>query len=257
MARMAGRKHGMKEEWIPCLLCRRIFRAITVSHLRRRHRWNSSQPVRDYKLRFGAKSSQSKATHRKRKVVQMDRCARLGTLWTRGRLASLLRVRRASGKPINRNAVRSALPAAIPAANRLYGDWDALLISLGFDPGRIRLRQQRTKAQLLREGREMLERGADMSPGSIHRTQPALEDAVLVRFGSWDAYLRALGEDPLDHRKRRRWNRDLVRRAILALPRIPPTRAIQRLDPALHAATGRYYGPWRTTVILLGRKYPM
>lgn len=256
MARTAGRKRGVKEELIQCLLCRRRFRAITVSHLRRRHHWNEPQPVLAYKHKFGASSSQSKATHRKRKAVQIDRCTRLGNLWTRGRLAALLRARRSAGRPINRNAVRTALPAAIPTANRLYGGWDMLLISLGFDPGRIRLRQQRTKAKLLREGREMLQRRVDMSPGSIHRTQPALEDAVLVRFGTWDAYLRALGEDPLDHRKRKQWTRELVRRAILALPQIPSTRAIQRLDPALHSATGRYYGPWRSTVILLGRKYP-
>lgn len=256
MARMPGPKRGMSEQWIRCLLCRRVFRAITVSHLRYRHHWKDSQPVLAYRLRFGASSSQSKATHRKRKAVQVDRCTRLGNLWTRGRLAALLRARSTAGKAINRNAVRAALPTAIPAANRLYGGWDMLLISLGFDPSRIRLRQQRTKPKLLREGHEMLQGGVDMSPGSIHRTHSAFEDAVLVRFGTWDAYLRALGEDPLDHRKRREWNKQLVRRAILALPQVPSTRAIQRQDPALHSATGRYYGPWRKTVILLGRKYP-
>jgi len=256
MAKTPGRKRGVKDEGIQCLLCRRVFRAITVSHLRRRHHWVNSHPVLAYKHRFGPSSSQSKVTHRKRKAVQKDRCTRLGNLWTRRRLAATLRARRAAGKPINRNAVRAALPAAIPAANRLYGSWDLLLSSLGFDPGRIRLRQRRTKAKLLREGREMLRRGVDMSPGSIHRVHPALEDAVLVRFGTWDAFLLALGENPQAHRKRRRWDRELVRDAILSLPQIPSTRAIQRLDPALHSATGRYYGPWRTTVIRLGRRYP-
>jgi hypothetical protein len=256
MASRGRLKTPSDRDHVTCRLCRESFKAITRSHLFFRHDLKSTTPVRDYKRRFNLRSAQSLATARRRKMVQVQRATSEGRRWTRDRLRSLVLSRAARGEPVNAQAVRLEHPVAPSAARKLFRGWDALLRSVGIDPAKVRLRQKRTQAALIREGRAMARRREDLSPGAIHRNFPAHEDAVLTRFDTWDTYLRAIGQDPARHRKRRRWNRELVRRGILAFRRIPTTREIQRRDPGFHAAVGRYLGPWKKAVTLLGLEYP-
>jgi hypothetical protein len=256
MASKGQLKTPTDRDHLTCRLCHESFKAITRSHLFFRHDLRSTTPVRDYKRRFNLRSAQSLATARRRKAVQVRRATSEGRRWTRDRLRTLVLRRAAHGEPVNVQAVRREHPVAPRAALKLYGGWDTLLRSVRLDPAKVRLRQNRTRAALIREGRSMARRGVDLSPGAIHRNFPAHEDAVLSRFETWDAYLRAIGQDPARHRKRRRWNRELVRRRILAFRRIPTTREIQRRDPGFHAAVGRYLGPWKKSVTDLGREYP-
>jgi hypothetical protein len=256
MPRLKRRKSGEGVEYITCRLCRQCFRSITVTHLRFRHLWAFACPVQEYRRRFFLKSAESFRTHRLRRSVQDRRLRELGTRWTVSRLSVLIRRRKAAGQQINMMSVKMEIPAAVQAARRLHGGWDALLRTEGFDPARIRLRQRRTRAGLIREGRSMAARKEDMARGAIHRKHPGFEDAVLARWPMWDQFLLSIGENPARHRKRRRWNEAIVRQAILELPRIPSTREIQRSDPGLHAAAGRYLGPWKQTVQNLGRTYP-
>jgi hypothetical protein len=256
---MAGKEHlkaPSDRDHVTCRLCRESFKAITRSHLFFRHDLRSTTPVLDYKRRFNLRSAQGLSTARRRKAVQVQRATSEGRRWTRDRLRTLVLRRTALGEPVNAQAVRREHPVAPRAARKLYGGWDALLRSVGLDPAKVRLRQKRTRTALIREGRSMARRRVDLAPGAIHRNFPAHEDAVLSRFDSWDAYLRAIGQDPARHRKRRRWNRELVRRKILAFRRIPTTREIQRSDAGFHAAVGRYLGPWKKAVTDLGREYP-
>jgi hypothetical protein len=256
---MAARRslaHPVSGETVVCTLCQLPFRAITVSHLRFRHQWSSPEPVQLYKLRYPGWSSQSRTTRQKRRQAQIIRCTQLGTLWTEAKLVALLRTRLAAGKAINLQAVRKDIPSARRAAQKLFKGWDAFLRSQGIDPARIRLRKRRTRAGLLEEGRALLRLNEDLSARAVHRNHPAFEDAVLARFRSWDAFLIAIGEDPSRHRKRRRWTLALVRRAIRTMPRVLRTREVQRADLSLHAAAGRYIGPWKKAVEECGRVYP-
>lgn len=169
-----------------CRLCGRRFRAISNSHLVRRHGFDPAHPIDDYKDLFGLDRAECEETRRRQVESLEGTWERQGRLWTQDRVREEIATRAAAGEPMNSTAVRTSRPQLILAARKLFGSWDRALEAAGLEPARVRARAVWTPEMILESIRalpfEVLQ-SRDTKNGSLGQ-------AARRAFGSWDEALR-------------------------------------------------------------------
>ena len=84
-----------------------------------------------------------------------------------------------------------------------------------------------------------------LNSGAIQKEDPGLHAAAVRHFGSYDAALRAAKLEPGDHRRRRRWTKELVLKELKLLYRRskrPTTESLRSKHSALYGAASRFFG---------------
>src|SRR5205814_4582153 len=120
---------------VTCKYCRKDFRAITVTHLRKAHRCKGKHPILDYKRKFRLQSAMCSISRKKIRVAKEDFWNRRGQHWTTRKVLVEIRRRRRSGRSLRKRDVPVPL---YEAGNRLFGTWQAAVEKAGFNYARFR-----------------------------------------------------------------------------------------------------------------------
>ena len=247
---------GEGRDHITCLLCRKEFQAITSTHLFRKHEFDPSHPVLEYKRRFGLKVAKSHETLRRAKAGISSHFERLGRRWTRARVKRQILESWKLGKPLNSSWVAKRRQDLMMGATHLYGSWARAIIACGLPYERVRLTKTWSRNAVLDSLRRIASAGRSFHASIPRREREALQQAGRKLFGSWDAALGEAGVDPEKFRKSRRWSRAAVVTAIRKLPGPLRSREARELDSGLVSAAQKLFGKWCRAVRCSGMTYP-
>jgi hypothetical protein len=172
--------------------------------------------------------------------------------WTKQAIIVLIKDARRSGKDLNWSAVtrsgdelsRAAFASLQP---RLFGRWDRALHAAGLDADDVSLYRTWDRNTVLFELRSRARDNDPLNSGAVQQDDPALHAAAVRRFGDFETALRAAGFEPDRVRRRRRWSKDTVIRALRAADRRKTPlsdSAVRQQYPALHGASVRLFGTY-------------
>lgn len=228
-----GRARRAHPAEVRCRICGETYRLITPSHLRR-HGWTGSNPGLAYKARFGVPTLWSAASRRALSASLTASHDRRGRRWTR---RGLLQALRRSGAA----RYRDAEPRVYWTAQRLFGSWKAACRAAGLPRARWDAWPAWTPGRVIREIRRRRDVHWSAVPARLYNAGQRL-------FGRWAAALARAGI-PLERRRRRpRWSREDVLRALRARARAGrslSSRAVRLDDARLYKAVYRLFPRWR------------
>jgi hypothetical protein len=170
--------------------------------------------------------------------------------WTRAKIIALIKSARRRGDDLHWSAVtrrRDELGKAVFAAlqRRLFGKWHRALHAAGLDADEIARYRHWDRNSIVFE---LKSRGSDdepLSSGALQADDPGLHAAAIRHFGTYDDALRAARFDPLKVRRRRRWSKVQVVKAIKSIVRSGKSVSdsdVRRESPALYGASIRLFG---------------
>jgi hypothetical protein len=249
-------KPGEGGEYITCRLCLKPFRAITNSHLFRKHGHDADHPIEEYKTIHGLARSNSEDSAARRSQSKVAYDEQLGRHWTLARVASELRNREALGKALSYAAVHRERPALSIAARRLYGTYGRAIEAARIDYDRVRLRRAWNPGKVIRRIRLINREGGILSGAAMRRRDHGLLLAGVKLFGCWDAALAAAGFDPEQERGARKWTLERVIASIRAVGRPVRAHEMIRTDSGLVARARKDFGSWRRALEAAGFEYP-
>jgi len=237
-----------------CLLCGKAFRAVRVSHLRRKHGFEGDHPVEDYKRRFGLRVAACRDTCRTLADHRVARAKREGRHWTKASIKKELRRKVRAGQ--------SVAPAHLDdpfyqTVRRRFGSWAKALRYAGLDPDEHRSHPLWDERKIKQAIRERHAAGEPLFRTTVEREQVQLYGAAVRTYGSWRNALRAAGFDPRDHHMRSRYSLAKARAWVHA------RRAAGLSITAGHVPRGLYdrvvrdvEGGWTAFIESLGLPYP-
>ncbi len=247
---MSGSSPGstLERDQVRCRVCRRVYRRISASHLRRAHRLGFDE----YRQRFPGAVLTSEGMRREMSRYISRFWESRGRHWTRERVLRCIRGRVAKKRPLDCRSVCREEGRLYRAAARCFGSWDTALREAGLDPERIRLRRRWTRFALIRAIR------ANAGNGKRKGIE-ALSQAARSFFGSWREGLMAAGLTPL-RRAPVRWTRRRIRAEILArassgLP-LAASHVHDHAAPLWRAARRLFRKRWAHLLRSLGVSYP-
>ncbi len=121
--------------------------------------------------------------------------------WTKERIVERIRDLHSGGEDLSWRFVSTQLDPQLAAAatkKKHFGSWRQAVIASGLDYSTIRRYREWDEETILRELRELSEKGIDLNAKSMESHDITLITAARRRFSSWDQALTAAG---LDYRK--------------------------------------------------------
>ena len=121
--------------------------------------------------------------------------------WTKERIIKRIRDLHEGGEDLSWRFVSTQLDPQLAAAatkKKHFGSWRQAVIAAGLDYSKIRRYREWDEATILKEMKELHEKGIDLNAKSMEDYDITLITAARRRFESWDRALTAAG---LDYRK--------------------------------------------------------
>jgi hypothetical protein len=183
--------------------------------------------------------------------------------WTRTRIIALIKDGRKRNLKLHWSAVthrRDELGKAAFASlqKRLFGRWDRALEAAGLNPDDVSQYRRWDHGSIVAELRRRHRKAEPLSSGSVQQKNPALHAAAVRHFGDYDAALIAAKLDPQELRKRQRWSKEEVIKALKTAARsgkrMSSTQARHEI-PAAHGAAVRLFGSFTRARDAAGIKY--
>lgn len=246
---LAGRT-GEGEDHVTCRLCHRPFRMLTKSHLVKAHEFQSRNPLREYKEKYGLTRVRSLNTIRAQRRSLIACYVQQGRRWTKARIVTEVRKFLRSGAPFSSSELALRFGSLRKVTARSFGSWNRLVRACGLDPARVKRPRRWTKAAILRTIRAL--KHNRLNRKSATKVDSGLVNAAASKFGTWDSALRAAGRDPARVRKIRHWDPDLVLKEIRRSVRGRYRQEVLRTCPALVAIAAFYFGNWPTAMDFAG-----
>jgi len=233
-------------DYVTCRLCRREFRAITASHLVRRHGADPEHPILEYKVCHSNAPTRSRETMILQRRALAAHFERIGRRWTVKRILRAIASRKATGRPLHYAAVLHSDLPLLKAADRFFGSWKAALARAGIRYESVRRTRRWTHGGILAAIRALGQ------PLRFHETQKidgGLAAVAVVRFGSWKKACSAAGVELPRAWLPWVWSREKViseikRRARLGRSLTALALRREHLSGLLTAAL-REFGTWR------------
>jgi hypothetical protein len=118
--------------------------------------------------------------------------------WTHDAIIDLLQARHSADEPINASAVKQAgLGGFYRAACRSFGSYKKAVGAAGIEYAEIRKNVANwSRGAVLKAIAELATAGNDLNVAAVQHHQSSLVTAAYKLFGSWDAALRAAGQEP-------------------------------------------------------------
>ena len=132
------------------------------------------------------------------------------------------------------------------------------LEAAGLNPDDVSQYRRWDHVTIVGELRRRHRKGEALSSGSVQQNSPALHAAAVRHFGDYDAALVAAKLDPHELRKRQRWSKEEVIKALKTAARsgkrMSSTQARHEI-PAAHGAAVRLFGSFTSARDAAGIKY--
>lgn len=244
-----------EEESVRCRLCRRDFKAVSISHVRYRH----GIDLQEYVERFPGANIASAGTRRRLADRVRAYLERQGRRWTKARVRDEVLRRWRRSFPLNAQSAYRGARDLYEAACSLFGSWDRTLRAAGLRPIEVR-RNRRWDARLVLREISNAHRAGELKYGArFLRRRPELAQAAVRTFGSWRAALSEAGLRSLAPPPTRWTRREVVARIRRRAERGESlsSRQVARHETALWNAARRLFAvPWCDLVRRLGYAYP-
>lgn len=170
-------------------------------------------------------------------------------IWDKEEVVQALRRLQRSGADLSYNALARRKQALVSAAAYHFGSYRKAIEKAGIDYAGITRRPRWNKQaiiDLIKQGRK---RDVDLHWSAVTKRRDDLAKAAFAAlqprlFGSWDRALHAAGLDADEINRYRKWNRNTIAFELRQRQRDHEplnSGAIQRDDPALHAAAVRHF----------------
>lgn len=178
--------------------------------------------------------------------------------WTPRSILSELKRRHGRGESISYRALAARHRPLVSAAAYHFGSYQAAVVRAGIDYADVTQRPRWTKERIIRLIKAARKAGRDLSWIGVAAGRNApLRRAAFASlqprmFGGWPRALQAAGVDADEARRYRTWDRTSV---VLDLKQRKAdgekmnSGAVQREDPALHAAAVRYFGSFDKALV--------
>lgn len=255
-------------DFVICGLCGGQFRAISNSHLVRKHHFDPENPIRTYLDRFGLREAACVETREQQKESYREHLDIHGKAWDAERVVRAIRALRDAGEPLNSREVSRAHQQLILSARRFHGSWDRALEAAGLDAGQVRLTQRWNPETILSRIRELAEHNPALTASGRAAGDAPLVQAARRAFGNWRNALRAAGleiheepqplDEPAAREPRFRWTSEQILariRAMHAAGESLQPREVARRHGGLWHATRREFGGWALAVQACGLPY--
>jgi hypothetical protein len=183
--------------------------------------------------------------------------------WTRARIIVLIKAARRRGEDLHWSAVthrRDELGKAAFASlqPRLFGRWDRALTAGGLDADQISRYRRWDRDTISFELKSRARDNEAVNSGALQSEDPGLHAAAVRHFGNYDAALRAAKLEPEQIRRRRKWRKPDVIRAIKAAARAGANLSDSRVrndSPALYGAAVRLFGAFTAARRAAGTRF--
>jgi enamine deaminase RidA (YjgF/YER057c/UK114 family) len=183
--------------------------------------------------------------------INYDRDVRRIPKWTPDRIIESIQEAAEAGADLSWTSVTnderySALAYAAIRENQ-FGSWDAALEAAGEDPADVRRYESWSEEKIIRRIQQRRKKDQPLNSKAMQEQDSKLFNAALNYFGGWDKALEAAGIDPSKVYKRRRWNKDVIKKEIKALDEQGEDLAapnMRRNHSPLYSAACKYFGTW-------------
>ena len=171
--------------------------------------------------------------------------------WTKKRIVAAIRRARRAGVDLSWTGVcghrdHSGMGYAAIRGS-MFGSWDKALRAAGIDPAGVRRYEAWDKQKVIRRITERARAGLELNSKSMQEQDYKLFNAALNRYDGWGEALRGAGINPDYVYKRRRWDRDTIKKQISALWRGKTDLAapyMRQHHSALYSAACKHFGSW-------------
>jgi hypothetical protein len=172
--------------------------------------------------------------------------------WDKRRILSALRKLHRAGANLSYNAMARKHQAVVSAAAYHFGSYRSAITHAGIDYRQVLCRPRWTRQSIIALIKKARRRGVKLHWSAITRRGDELSRAAFASlqprlFGAWDRALHAAGLDAEDVSIYRTWDRNTAVFEIRSRHQSGDplsSGAVQREDPALHAAAVRYWRTW-------------
>ncbi len=247
--RTPARSAGEGVDHVVCRLCRKAFRAVSWTHLVKKHHADPEHPILEYKARFDLKRAVCEETTELSIDSVKRHYDRVGRKWTIETIRDAIHRERAAGKDLSSRAVTRRQWKLVAAAVRIFGTWPKALRAAGLDP----LRHRKTHHWTAEEVVARIRRHAETLPSrEIRALDPKLADGARQVFGSWKKAVEAAG---VPWQVAHFWTREAILEALRARHRKGKSLTlvdIVRELPGVSNAVKREFGTYWEALRALG-----
>ncbi len=259
-------------DFVICGLCGGQFRAISNSHLTRRHGFDPENPIREYLEMFGLESAECVETRQQQKEAFREHLDRHGRSWSAERVCREIARLRGLNEPLNSKHIVQHHQQLMISAREYYGTWDRALEAAGVEVDQVRLHNRWTPEKILGLIRELAAQGCSLAYTECNARGDGLAQAARRAFGDWKSALRAAGiEEPWTGcrrssaaageaapQRKARWTPESIlneiRRMVEAAETLQPRQVAQGRG-GLWSAARREFGSWARAVRASGVPY--
>lgn len=247
---------------VVCRMCGRVFRAITYSHLVRKHHLpEGPEVVQEYKRDFNVPYACCDDTRRVLHRVQVSTWDRRGRWWTPSRVVDLILRRAVEEKPLHTYGLkRERCTPLVNNAVRFFGSWDNAVAKAGIN-GSVKKLPKWTRDRIVEAVKARWASGNPVYVKAMIKDAYGLLQAGTYHLGSWRAVLQAAGvpetarRAPKPRPQPRKWPRERVievfrKRYESGMPVFYA--ALRRSQRGLVSAVRRYYRRWQDALKAAG-----
>lgn len=227
-----------------CQHCGKGFKAITVSHLRRVHKYAGEHPILDYKRKFRRRWAHCGETLAKMRVHSKRRHDEWAATWSEERILAAIRTR---FQQVEAGQTYEFELELVRAARLQFGSWDAAVRRAGLKYEELTGRRHWSPAKVLKEIRLLARQRREHGTTAPKRLLEAAERS----FGNWEAAVQAAGLDYKQFTKREIWTAERVKAAIRKRAKVQK-RGAGRVPRGLWCAARRHFGSYRAAAKAAG-----
>jgi len=172
--------------------------------------------------------------------------------WDKDKVLAALRKLHRAGANLSYNSMAGKHSAVLSAAAYHCGSYRSAVQQAGIDYRDVLRRPRWSRQSIIALIKKARRRGSELYWSAVTRRGDELSRAAFASlqprlFGSWDRALHAAGMDADDVSAYRTWDRNTAlfeMRSRYQAGELLSSGAVQRDDPALHAAALRYWRSW-------------
>ena len=180
--------------------------------------------------------------------------------WTKPRLLEELKRLGKAGTDLSYNALARKKQSLVSAAAYHFGSYRKAVERAGLDYADVTRRPRWTRQAVIGVIKQAKRDGRDLHWSAVTKKKDELARAAFAAlqprlFGRWDRALHAAGLDADDVSRYRAWDRNEIVFELKARWRDSDalnSGAVQREDPALHAASLRHFGSYEAALRAAG-----